>query len=70
MKIETRSLQDILVGKEIVLISTDDPDTNMTPGNKGTIRLIDDTGTIFADWENGSKLGLIPDVDRFAIIFN
>ena len=28
----------------------------------------DDAGTIFVNWDNGSKLGLIPGVDQWKII--
>lgn len=58
------------IGKRIRLISTNDEYTKLTSGALGTITFIDDTGTIFADWDEGSRLGLIPDVDRFEIIFD
>lgn len=58
------------IGKRIRLISTNDEYTKLTSGALGTITFVDDTGTIFADWDEGSKLGLIPDVDRFEIIFD
>jgi hypothetical protein len=57
-----------LVGSKIQLISTDDPYTKLKPGDVGTITHIDDTGTVFADWENGSALGLIPNIDNFKIL--
>ena len=58
------------IGKRIRLISTSDEHTNLASGSIGTITFVDDTGTIFADWEDGSKLGLLPDHDRFEIIFD
>lgn len=58
------------IGKRIRLIHTADEYTKLTSGSIGTITFIDDTGTIFADWEDGSKLGLLPDHDLFEIIFD
>jgi len=57
-----------LVGSKVQLISTDDPYTKLKPGDIGIITHIDDNGTVFADWENGSALGLIPDIDKFKIL--
>lgn len=57
-----------LVGSKIQLISTDDPYTKLKPGDIGIITHIDDNGTVFADWENGSALGLIPNIDNFKIL--
>lgn len=34
-------------------------------GTKGTVILVDDAGTIHVQWDNGSSLGLIPNVDKF-----
>lgn len=68
------NLQDItkesfyLLGKRIQLISTTDEYTNLKYGDLGTINYIDDTGTVFISWDNGSCLGLIPGVDRWKII--
>ena len=37
-------------------------------GLKGIITLVDDIGTIMVNWENGSSLGLIANIDSFRII--
>lgn len=37
-------------------------------GTWGTVKLVDDTGTIHMHWENGSGLGLIPKEDQFEIM--
>lgn len=34
-------------------------------GTKGTIEVIDSTGTLFVKFDNGRQIGLIPGVDRF-----
>jgi hypothetical protein len=57
-----------IIGKRIELISTNDPYTKLSVGEFGTIRFVDDYGTIFVDWDNGSKLGMIPGVDKYRII--
>lgn len=57
------------IGKRIELILTNDPYTGLSPGTLGTITYIDSIGTIFVDWDTGSKLGLIPGVDKFKILF-
>ena len=57
-----------IINKRVRLISTADEYTNLQPGDEGTIVLVDDTGTIFANWDNGSRLGLIPGIDFFDIL--
>ncbi len=44
-------------GARVELVSMDDPYTKMAPGIRGTVRCIDDYGTIFVNWDNGSSLG-------------
>ncbi|BBO77794.1 hypothetical protein DSCW_52110 [Desulfosarcina widdelii] len=61
-------MKDQLEGKRIELMSTSDPYTNLRPGDRGTVDVVDDTGTIHVNWDNGSTLGLIPGEDRFRII--
>lgn len=56
---------DHLIGRHIVLVSCTDQYTKLTPGSKGVIKHIDDHGTVFVDWEDGSNLGLIPGVDKW-----
>jgi len=40
------------------LVRTDDEWTRLRPGALGTVRLIDDQGTVHIDWDDGSRLGL------------
>lgn len=37
----------------------DDPYTKIPVGAKGTVSHVDDTGTIFVDWDMGSHLGVV-----------
>lgn len=57
-----------MLGKRVQLISTTDEYTSLTYGDLGTINYIDDVGTVFISWDNGSNLGLVPGVDRWKII--
>ena len=44
----------------------DDP-RPIPPGTKGTVRIVDDMGTVHCDFDNGRRLGLIPGEDAFHI---
>jgi hypothetical protein len=48
-------------GDRVRLVVCYDPYTKLTPGELGTVRLIDGMGTIHVDWDGGSKLGICPD---------
>lgn len=54
-----------LIGKKVELILCTDEFTALTPGTKGIINFVDDIGTVFVNWENGSTLGLIPGIDKW-----
>lgn len=51
-------------GTRVELVYMDDPYTKLTPGLKGTVKVIDDMGTIFVAWDNGSGLGVAYGVDQ------
>lgn len=51
-------------GTRVELVHMDDPYSQLKPGNKGTVRLVDDTGTVFVDWDSGSGLGIVYGVDQ------
>lgn len=54
-------------GTRVKLISMDDTQAPQN-GTMGSIINVDDIGTIHVAWDNGSSLGLIPDVDTFTVI--
>lgn len=58
-----RFLRGNLVGKRVTLLRTSDPYTNLKAGDEGVVNYIDDTGTVFVKWDNGSSLGLIEGED-------
>lgn len=58
-----RFLRGNLVGKRVTLLRTSDPYTNLKAGDEGVVDYIDDMGTVFVKWDNGSSLGLIEGED-------
>ena len=50
-------------GTRVELMHMDDPYTSLTTGDKGTVRFVDDMGTIHISWDSGSSLGAVYGVD-------
>ena len=50
-------------GTRVELVHMDDPYTSLTTGDKGTVRFVDDIGTIHISWDCGSSLGAVYRVD-------
>lgn len=50
-------------GSRVELVNMDDPYTKLKPGDQGTVNFVDDTGTVFVNWYNGSTLGVVYGVD-------
>ena len=47
-------------GTRVELVHMDDPfNTKLTPGYRGTVRTVDDIGTIHVRWDCGSGLGIV-----------
>ncbi|HSX22432.1 MAG TPA: DUF4314 domain-containing protein [Gaiellaceae bacterium] len=57
--------EDRRVGKRVRLVRCTDPYSDNRPGLEGTVTFVDDTGTVFVRWDNGSTLGLVPGEDRW-----
>lgn len=55
-------------GTRIELIRMDDPWTGLRAGDRGTVQMVDDAGTIHMRWDSGSSLGLIPGEDEFKVV--
>lgn len=52
-------------GCRVELVSMDDPyNTNLKPGERGTVSCVDSTGTVFVDWDCGSSLGAVYGIDQ------
>lgn len=54
-------------GTRVELISMYDKQAP-SAGTQGTVRTVDDMGTIHMKWDNGSSLGLVANEDRWKII--
>jgi hypothetical protein len=46
-------------GTRVELVCMEDPYTKLKPGDQGTVSLIDDAGTVFVNWDSGSRLGVV-----------
>jgi len=57
-------------GTRIQLHHMGDDPRPIEPGTCGTVRVVDDMGTVHCDFDNGRRLGLIPGEDSFSIINN
>lgn len=55
-------------GDTIVLDFTSDPYTKLKKGSKGTFLGYDGINNLLIQWENGSRLSLIPEEDEFHFI--
>lgn len=55
-------------GTRIRLIESKDPIHPIEPGMTGTVRAVDDVGTVHMHWDNGRGLGLVVGEDIFEII--
>ena len=56
------------VGTKLQLISMRNETYPVLPGTVGEITHIDDVGSIHMQWENGSSLALILEIDSFQIV--
>lgn len=59
-----------IVNKRVRLIRMEDPYTKLKEGDEGTITGEDGLGHILINWDNGSSLHLIPEIDEYEILEN
>ena len=55
-------------GTRVALVRMNDPYTKLRPGDLGTVDFIDDAGSIFCFWDNGSTLGVAYGEDEIRIL--
>ena len=56
-------------GTRVELVKMDDPyNTKLVPGCRGTVRFVDDMGTIHVRWDCGSSLGVVYGEDVVEIV--
>ena len=53
------------LGTRVMLNNMNDPYSPVESGTSGTVRYVDDAGTLTVAWDNGCCLSLIPGEDRF-----
>lgn len=46
-------------GTRVMLIRMSDPYSNLRQGDRGTVTMVDDIGTIHVNWDCGSSLGVV-----------
>ena len=51
-------------GTRIELIQMEAPYSRLKPGDRGTVRFVDDAATVFVDWDSGSGLGIVYGEDQ------
>ena len=54
-------------GARVALVRMNDPYTKLRPGDLGTVDFIDDVGTLFCRWDNGSTIGAVFGEDEIRI---
>ena len=52
-------------GTRVMLNNMDDPYSPVESGTRGTVRYVDDAGTLAVAWDNGRSLSLVPGVDSY-----
>ena len=57
-------------GTRLVLVRMNDPYTKLRPGDLGTVEFIDDAGTLFCRWDNGSSIGAVFGEDEIRLYDN
>lgn len=55
-------------GCRVELVRMDDPYSKLKPGDRGTVDFVDDTGSIFCNWDCGSTLGVVYGEDAIRIL--
>lgn len=61
-------VKNLRIGQRVRAIQINDAYATIKSGECGTIKFIDDLETIHVQWDSGSNLGIIPEIDQFEII--
>lgn len=65
-----------VVGKRITLIRTDDPYTDLRPGDKGTVVSVtelpyeDTPFKVWVQWDSGSRLAILEGHDDYRMVYD
>lgn len=49
-------------------VITVDDNVTVPPGTEGTVRLVDEAGSIAVRWDNGSLISLLPALDEWELV--
>ena len=58
-------------GSRIELVFINDTWTKLKPGDKGTVKKVDDSSDdalIWVDWDNGEQLALLVGIDKYKVV--
>ena len=59
----------VKVGDRVELLEMEDTMTNLEKGSQGVVTKIDEEeDLIWVNWDNGEKLALLADVDKYKVI--
>jgi Domain of unknown function (DUF4314) len=59
---------DLRPGDRIELIHCSDPHTRLRAGDRGTVTLIDDAGTVYVYWDEGSRCTVVLGEDEWTVL--
>ena len=54
-------------GQRVELVSMNDEYSTLVPGDQGVVKFVDDAGTIHVNWDQGSTLGVVYEVDEIKV---
>lgn len=60
-----RYKEDYPPGTRIVLLCMENDPNPVESGTRGTVKYVDDIGTLHCHFDNGRSLGVVPDEDLF-----
>jgi len=62
-------IKNVKVGDRVELLDMNDSFSMLEKGAKGTVfKIEDDQDLIWVNWDNGEKLALLADMDKFKVL--
>lgn len=59
----------VKIGDRVELLEMEDSMTSLQKGSRGTVTKIDeDEDLIWVQWDNGERLALLADIDKFKVM--
>ena len=67
--IKLTTIKNIKVGDRVKLLEMNDSFSRLQKGDKGTVfKIEEDQDLVWVNWDNGEKLALLADMDKFKIV--